>query len=120
MSVSDVTEYDYSCFTYTEIQDYLSELRELMSYAELTNISDGSTEMVVDEKLSIFNTLSREQKVSYIQRLMEELETTNENIRMKASHAILFIALGCMDVPLILEKVDRFSEENTILLFKLG
>ncbi|XP_045475753.1 striatin-interacting protein 1-like [Harmonia axyridis] len=120
MSVSDVTEYDYSCFTYTEIQDYLSELRELMSYAELTNISDGSTEMVVDEKLSIFNTLSREQKVSYIQRLMEELETTNENIRMKASHAILFIALGCMDVPMILEKVDRFSEENTILLFKLG
>ncbi|XP_044758155.1 striatin-interacting protein 1 homolog [Coccinella septempunctata] len=111
MSDYDFSENDYNFFTYIEVEDYLTDIYELMSYSELTNINAYSFK---------FDTLSEAKKESFIRKLMDQLESTDENIRLRASQSILFIALGCADSTNLSEKFNRHAAENTILLVRLG
>ncbi|KAL3274037.1 hypothetical protein HHI36_015456 [Cryptolaemus montrouzieri] len=119
----EFTRTDYKFVWYSETNNYLSELNELISYAELPCSNKSCHEIQkekFEEDIHNFNNLTEEKKVALVRRLIDQLETTNEHLRIIAARCVLFIAQGCINSEILLEKRSCLSTKNTMMLFNLG
>ncbi|KAJ8919098.1 hypothetical protein NQ315_012083 [Exocentrus adspersus] len=112
-------------FIYEDSDTYANEIAELYSYTEYPDLHYNLTafeEQMANQQLSYltWRHFSVEEKSSIIMKILDQLEYSNKESRMKSARCILYIAQGgWLGVQSDQEQIDN-ARENCRLLYKLG
>lgn len=68
----------------------------------------------------LWQNLTTEQQKSIIHKLLDQLELSNKQTRMKAARCILYIAQGCWAEVQSDKEQQEWSRTNVMLLYETG
>ncbi|KAJ8269741.1 hypothetical protein COCON_G00123480 [Conger conger] len=111
-------------FEYGDTDSLMAELSELYSYTEEPEF--GLNRECFEED---FRSQVKEQKWielgvseqrAYVMRLLDSLEVTNRDKRLKVARAVLYLAQGVFDECDTEEDVLHWSRHNVFLLYDMG
>lgn len=112
-------------FVYEDCDTHANELAELYSYTEHAdlhlNLSAFEEQMTKYHISHIsWRQFTAAQKSSIIMKILDQLEFSNRDTRMKSARCILYIAQGAwLGVQSDTEQMNS-AKENCLLLYKLG
>lgn len=67
-----------------------------------------------------WQNLSEAQQKSVIYKLLDQLEVSNKQLRMKAARCILYLAQGCWTEVQSDEEQREWTRKNVMLLYEAG
>lgn len=67
-----------------------------------------------------WQNLSEAQQKSVIYKLLDQLEVSNKQLRMKAARCILYLAQGCWAEVQSDEEQREWTRKNVMLLYEAG
>uniref|UniRef100_A0A674P599 Striatin interacting protein 2 n=1 Tax=Takifugu rubripes TaxID=31033 RepID=A0A674P599_TAKRU len=104
-------------FEYGDTDTLTAELSELYSYTEEPEFALNRD--YFEEDFRSHGTVLSEQR-AYVMRLLDALEVTDRDKRLKVSRAILYLAQGAFDECDSEADVLRWSRHNVFLLYDMG
>jgi hypothetical protein len=111
-------------FTYADADTYLNEIAELYSYTEHNefqlNVKAFEDQMEMYKLKPLWQQLSKEQHISIILKLMDQLEVLDNTMRMKAARTLLYLAQGCWVEVQSDDEQQSLSRYNIMLLYRSG
>ncbi|XP_053974419.1 striatin-interacting protein 1 isoform X1 [Hylaeus volcanicus] len=111
-------------FVYDDADTHANEIGELYSYTEHyefnANLTAFEEQMEWYKLRPWWQNLTEIQQKSVIQKLLDQLEVSNKQLRMKAARCILYLAQGCWaEVQSDKEQRD-WTRTNVMLLYEAG
>lgn len=112
-------------FVYEDCDTHANEIAELYSYTEHADLHLNLTafeEQMTEYHIShiSWRQFSTTQKSSIIMKILDQLEFSNRDTRMKSARCILYVAQGAwLGVQSDTEQMNS-AKENCLLLYKLG
>lgn len=111
-------------FNYGDADSLINELAELYSYTEQPEFQlnvKAFEDLMRDYKLNPFwLKFSEDQRKSIVMKLLDMLEISNKNLRMKAARCILYLAQGCWaELQSDAEQLE-WTRKNCMLLYECG
>ena len=67
-----------------------------------------------------WQALTAEQQKSIIYKLLDQLEVSNKQMRMKAARCILYLAQGCWAEVQSDKEQEQWTRTNVMLLYECG
>lgn len=111
-------------FEYGDTDSFTAELSELYSYTEEPEFSLNRDYFEEDFKNHVkgrrWMELSMEEQRAYVMRLLDALEVTDRDKRLKVARAILYLAQGVFDECDTETDVLYWSRHNVFLLYDMG
>jgi hypothetical protein len=111
-------------FTYADADTHLNEIAELYSYTEhhefQFNVKAFEDQMEMYKLKPLWQQFSKEQHESIIFKLMDQLEVSDQIMRMKAARTLLYLAQGCWVEVQSDEEQQKLTRYNTMMLYRLG
>ncbi|KTF88140.1 hypothetical protein cypCar_00042171 [Cyprinus carpio] len=111
-------------FEYGDTDNFTAELSELYSYTEEPEFSLNRDYFEEDFKNHVkgrrWMELSLEEQRVYVMRLLDALEVTDRDKRLKVARAILYLAQGVFDECDTEADVLYWSRHNVFLLYDMG
>ncbi|XP_026090572.1 striatin-interacting protein 1 homolog isoform X1 [Carassius auratus] len=111
-------------FEYGDMDNFTVELSELYSYTEEPEFSLNRDYFEEDFKNHVkgrrWMELSMEEQRVYVMRLLDALEVTDRDKRLKVARAILYLAQGVFDECDTEADVLYWSRHNVFLLYDMG
>ncbi|KAK9975613.1 hypothetical protein ABG768_020854 [Culter alburnus] len=111
-------------FEYGDTDGFTAELSELYSYTEEPEFSLNRDYFEEDFKNHVkgrrWMELSLEEQRAYVMRLLDALEVTDRDKRLKVARAILYLAQGVFDECDTETDVLYWSRHNVFLLYDMG
>ncbi|XP_016125927.1 striatin-interacting protein 1 homolog [Sinocyclocheilus grahami] len=111
-------------FEYGDTDNFTAELSELYSYTEEPEFSLNRDYFEEDFKNHVkgrrWMELSMEEQRAYVMRLLDALEVTDRDKRLKVARAILYLAQGVFDECDTETDVLYWSRHNVFLLYDMG
>ncbi|KAG5678005.1 hypothetical protein PVAND_007716 [Polypedilum vanderplanki] len=111
-------------FTYADADTHLNEIAELYSYTEHNefqlNVKAFEDQMEMYKLKPLWQQLSKEQHISIILKLIDQLEVLDNTMRMKAARTLLYLAQGCWVEVQSDEEQQSLSRYNVMLLYRSG
>ncbi|OAD53293.1 Protein FAM40A [Eufriesea mexicana] len=111
-------------FVYDDADKHANEIAELYSYTEQSELINNLTEF--EEQMHLYKLrpwwqhLSQAQQKSVIYKLLDQLEVSNKQLRMKAARSILYLAQGCWAEVQSDEEQREWTRTNVMLLYEAG
>ncbi|XP_006620825.1 striatin-interacting protein 1 isoform X2 [Apis dorsata] len=121
MEISKSTDLD---FIYDDADKHANEIAELYSYSEQSELHVNLT--AFEEQMELYKlrpwwqNLSEAQQKSVIYKLLDQLEVSNKQLRMKAARCILYLAQGCWAEVQSDEEQREWTRKNVMLLYEAG
>lgn len=112
-------------FVYEDCDTYSNEIAELYSYTEYSDLHynlSAFEEQMAKQHISYltWRHFSVHEKTSIIMKILDQLELSNRETRMKSARCVLYIAQGgWLGVQSDKEQLDS-ARESCLLLYKLG
>lgn len=111
-------------FIYKDSDSFEHEIAELYSYSEQpefqTYLKAFEEQMALYKLPSRWTQLSVLEKKSLIMKLLDQLDVSNYEVRMRSAKSILYIAQGCWFEIFSDVEQQESSRENVFLLYELG
>ncbi|XP_043461418.1 striatin-interacting protein 1 [Leptopilina heterotoma] len=111
-------------FVYDDADTHTNEIAELYSYTEhyelQLNLKAFEDQMEIYNLRPLWQNLTTEQQKSIIHKLLDQLELSNKQTRMKAARCILYIAQGCWAEVQSDKEQQEWSRTNVMLLYETG
>ncbi|XP_061770527.1 striatin-interacting protein 1 homolog isoform X3 [Nerophis ophidion] len=111
-------------FEYGDTDTLTAELSELYSYTEEPEFALNRDYFEEDfrshDRGRRWIDLSAEEQRAYVMRLLDDLEVTDRDKRLKVARAILYLAQGVFDECDAEADVLRWSRHNVFLLYDMG
>ncbi|XP_015429050.1 PREDICTED: striatin-interacting protein 1 [Dufourea novaeangliae] len=111
-------------FVYNDADTHANEIAELYSYSEQYELHVNLT--AFEEQMEFYklrpwwqNLTEMEQK-SVIYKLLDQLEVSNKQLRMKAARCILYLAQGCWAEVQSDKEQQDWTRTNVMLLYEAG
>lgn len=111
-------------FVYDDADTHMNEIAELYSYTEQeefhTNLDSFVDQMSLYHLTPSWQKMDLSTKKSIINKLLDQVEVSDRNLRMQAARCFLYIAQGCWaEVQSDKEQV-QWTRENVLLLYDQG
>ncbi|XP_061920461.1 striatin-interacting protein 1 homolog isoform X3 [Entelurus aequoreus] len=111
-------------FEYGDTDTLMAELSELYSYTEEPEFALNRDYFEEDfrshDRGRRWIDLSADEQRAYVMRLLDDLEVTDRDKRLKVARAILYLAQGVFDECDAEADVLRWSRHNVFLLYDMG
>uniref|UniRef100_A0A8C7P7F5 Striatin interacting protein 2 n=1 Tax=Oncorhynchus mykiss TaxID=8022 RepID=A0A8C7P7F5_ONCMY len=111
-------------FEYGDTDSLTTELSEIYSYTEEPEFALNRDYFEEDFRSHVrgrrWIELGQEQQKSYVMRLLDALEVTDRDKRLKVARAILYLAQGVFDECDTDADVIHWSRHNVFLLYDMG
>ncbi|XP_016839671.1 striatin-interacting protein 1 isoform X5 [Nasonia vitripennis] len=111
-------------FVYEDTDSHANEIAELYSYTEQyelqLNVKAFEDQMQWYNLRPVWQNLSSEQQKSIIYKLLDQLEVSNKQLRMKAARCILYLAQGCWAEVQSDKEQQDWERTNVMLLYECG
>lgn len=111
-------------FLYSDTDSHFNEIAELYSYTEhpefQLNVKAFEDQMEAFGHAPCWQKLSGDQQRNIIQQLVDQLEHTAREIRMKAARCVLYLAQGCWAEVQSDKEQYQLSRGNVMLLYEEG
>ncbi|XP_061817359.1 striatin-interacting protein 1 homolog isoform X3 [Nerophis lumbriciformis] len=111
-------------FEYGDTDTLMAELSELYSYTEEPEFALNRDYFEEDfrshDRGRRWIELSADEQRAYVMRLLDDLEVTDRDKRLKVARAILYLAQGVFDECDAEADVLRWSRHNVFLLYDMG
>ncbi|XP_015609648.1 striatin-interacting protein 1 homolog isoform X2 [Cephus cinctus] len=111
-------------FIYADADTHTNEIAELYSYTEQyelqLNAKAFEDQMTWYKLRPFWQYLTRPQQKSIIHKLLDQLEVSNKQLRMKAARCILYIAQGCWSEVQSDKEQQDWTRTNVMLLYEAG
>ncbi|XP_033223695.1 striatin-interacting protein 1 isoform X2 [Belonocnema kinseyi] len=111
-------------FVYDDADTHANEIAELYSYTEQyelqLNLKAFEDQMELYSLRPLWQNLTTEQQKSIIHKLLDQLEVSNKQVRMKAARCILYLAQGCWAEVQSDKEQQEWSRTNVMLLYETG
>ncbi|CAK9826215.1 Striatin-interacting protein 1 [Anthophora retusa] len=109
-------------FVYDDTDKHANEIAELYSYSEQSELHVTLTafeeQMVLYKLRPWWQNLSETQQKSVIYKLLDQLEVSNKQLRMKAARCILYLAQGCWGEVQSDQEQRSWTRTNVMLLYE--
>lgn len=110
-------------FVYDDTDVVENEIAEFYSYTEksefLLNLRCFQQEIPVAPKDFNWLTLTPVERKSLMMKMLEQLEVTDDNLRMSAARCLLYIAQGCWAKVYSREQQLVMSSSNSMMLYRM-
>ncbi|XP_034948601.1 striatin-interacting protein 1 homolog isoform X2 [Chelonus insularis] len=120
----DETESSDLDFVYDDTDTHVNEIAELYSYTEQyelqLNLQAFEDLMESFQLRPWWQKLSVSQQKSVILKLLDQLEVSNKDMRMKAARCILYLAQGCWSEVQSDREQQEWTRKNVMLLYEAG
>ncbi|CAK9819050.1 Striatin-interacting protein 1 [Anthophora plagiata] len=109
-------------FVYDDADNHANEIAELYSYSEQSELHVTLT--TFEEQMELYKlrpwwqNLSETQQKSVIYKLLDQLEVSNKQLRMKAARCILYLAQGCWGEVQSDQEQRSWTRTNVMLLYE--
>ncbi|CAK9804155.1 Striatin-interacting protein 1 [Anthophora quadrimaculata] len=109
-------------FVYDDTDKHANEIAELYSYSEQSELHVTLT--AFEEQMEVYKlrpwwqNLSETQQKSVIYKLLDQLEVSNKQLRMKAARCILYLAQGCWGEVQSDQEQRSWTRTNVMLLYE--
>lgn len=111
-------------FTYADADSHLNEIAELYSYTEQNefqhNVKAFEDQMEMYKLKPLWQQLDKNQHISIILKLIDQLEVLDNTMRMNAARTLLYLAQGCWVEVQSDEEQQSLSRYNVMLLYRSG
>ncbi|GAB1861880.1 Protein FAM40A [Camponotus japonicus] len=111
-------------FIYDDTDIHANEIAELYSYTEQyelqLNLKAFEDQMEWYKLRPWWQNLTRSQQKSIIYKLLDQLEVSNKQLRMKAARCILYLAQGCWAEVQSDKEQQDWTRTNVMLLYEAG
>ncbi|XP_066598127.1 striatin-interacting protein 1 homolog [Prorops nasuta] len=111
-------------FVYDDADTHANEIAELYSYTEQPefqlNLEAFEDQLKMYKLIPWWQKLSEDEKQSVIEKLMDQLEVSDKQQRMKAARCILYLAQGCWAEVQSDKEQQEVTRMNVMLLYKAG
>ncbi|KAL0134531.1 hypothetical protein PUN28_001365 [Cardiocondyla obscurior] len=111
-------------FVYDDTDIHANEIAELYSYTEQyelqLNLKAFEDQMEWYKLRPWWQNLTRPEMKSIIYKLLDQLEVSNKQLRMKAARCILYLAQGCWAEVQSDKEQQDWSRVNVMLLYEVG
>ncbi|XP_029032119.1 striatin interacting protein isoform X2 [Osmia lignaria lignaria] len=111
-------------FVYDDADTHANEIAELYSYNEQCELHVNLTafeEQMESYKLRPWwQNMTEAQQRSVISKLLDQLEVSNKQLRMKAARCILYLAQGCWAGVQSDKEQQEWTRINVMLLYEAG
>uniref|UniRef100_A0A6M2DIS4 Uncharacterized protein n=1 Tax=Xenopsylla cheopis TaxID=163159 RepID=A0A6M2DIS4_XENCH len=111
-------------FVYDDTDIHANEISELYSYTEQPelqlNVKAFEDQMEQYKLPPSWQKLTEEQQKSIIMKLIDQLEMSKKQLRMKAARCVLYLAQGCWAEMQSDKEQQHWCRHNVMLLYKLG
>ncbi|XP_006564789.1 striatin-interacting protein 1 isoform X3 [Apis cerana] len=124
MSTEETSKSTDLDFIYDDADKHANEIAELYSYSEQSELHVNLT--AFEEQMELYKlrpwwqNLSEAQQKSVIYKLLDQLEVSNKQLRMKAARCILYLAQGCWAEVQSDEEQREWTRKNVMLLYEAG
>ncbi|XP_012351019.1 striatin-interacting protein 1 isoform X3 [Apis florea] len=124
MSTEETSKSTDLDFVYDDADKHANEIAELYSYSEQSELHVNLT--AFEEQMELYKlrpwwqNLSEAQQKSVIYKLLDQLEVSNKQLRMKAARCILYLAQGCWAEVQSDEEQREWTRKNVMLLYEAG
>ncbi|XP_006620824.1 striatin-interacting protein 1 isoform X1 [Apis dorsata] len=124
MSTEEISKSTDLDFIYDDADKHANEIAELYSYSEQSELHVNLT--AFEEQMELYKlrpwwqNLSEAQQKSVIYKLLDQLEVSNKQLRMKAARCILYLAQGCWAEVQSDEEQREWTRKNVMLLYEAG
>ncbi|XP_050582292.1 striatin-interacting protein 1 isoform X1 [Bombus affinis] len=124
MSTEETSKSTDLDFVYDDADKHANEIAELYSYSEQSELHVNLT--AFEEQMELYKlrpwwqNLSEAQQKSVIYKLLDQLEVSNKQLRMKAARCILYLAQGCWAEVQSDEEQREWTRTNVMLLYEAG
>ncbi|XP_011498235.1 PREDICTED: striatin-interacting protein 1 isoform X2 [Ceratosolen solmsi marchali] len=114
----------YLDFVYDDTDTHFNEIAELYSYTEQyelqLNVKAFEDQMQSYNLRPVWQNLTIHQHKSIIYKLLDQLEVSNKELRMKAARCILYLAQGCWAEVQSDKEQQEWERTNVMLLYECG
>ncbi|XP_054284472.1 striatin-interacting protein 1 [Macrosteles quadrilineatus] len=111
-------------FVYADADSYTNEIAELYSYTEQSefqlNVKAFEDLMEMYGLTPCWQKFSLEKKKSTITKLLDQLEVSNKDLRMKAARCFQYLAQGCWAEMQSDKEQQACTKDNVFLLYECG
>ncbi|KAL6425338.1 hypothetical protein ACFW04_009504 [Cataglyphis niger] len=111
-------------FIYDDTDTHTNEIAELYSYTEQyelqLNLKAFEDQMELYKLRPWWQNLTRPQQKSIIYKLLDQLEVSNKQLRIKAARCILYLAQGCWAEVQSDKEQQDWTRTNVMLLYEAG
>lgn len=111
-------------FLYSDTDSHFNEIAELYSYTEhpefQLNVKAFEDEMETFGLAPCWQNLDVEQQRNIILKLIDQLDHTSRDIRMRAARCVLYLAQGCWAEVQSDKEQYQVSRGNVMLLYEQG
>ncbi|XP_058806014.1 striatin-interacting protein 1 isoform X2 [Phymastichus coffea] len=111
-------------FIYDDTDTHANEIAELYSYTEQHelhfNVKAFEDQMQSYNLRPVWQNLTGDQQKSIIYKLLDQLEVSNKQIRMKAARCILYMAQGCWAEVQSDKEQQEWERINVMMLYECG
>ncbi|XP_011498236.1 PREDICTED: striatin-interacting proteins 2 isoform X3 [Ceratosolen solmsi marchali] len=123
-ALSDSSVCSYLDFVYDDTDTHFNEIAELYSYTEQyelqLNVKAFEDQMQSYNLRPVWQNLTIHQHKSIIYKLLDQLEVSNKELRMKAARCILYLAQGCWAEVQSDKEQQEWERTNVMLLYECG
>ncbi|CAL7936494.1 unnamed protein product [Xylocopa violacea] len=111
-------------FVYDDADKHANEIAELYSYSEESELHVNLT--AFEEQMELYKlrpwwqNLTEAQQKSVIYKLLDQLDVSNKQLRMKAARCILYLAQGCWAEVQSDAEQREWTRTNVMLLYEAG
>ncbi|XP_076641137.1 striatin interacting protein [Halictus rubicundus] len=111
-------------FVYDDADTHANEIAELYSYTEQYDLPVNLT--AFEEQMEFYKLrpwwqkLTEMEQKSVISKLLNQLEVSNKDLRMKAARCILYLAQGCWAEVQSDKEQQDWTRTNVMLLYEAG
>lgn len=110
-------------FIYDDTDTHSNEIAELYSYTEQAelqlNVQAFEDQMQAYGLPPSWQRLTLDSRKSVIMKLLDQLEVSNKQLRMRAARCILYIAQGCWAEMQSDAEQQQWTTSNVMLLYEL-
>lgn len=111
-------------FDYNDTDTFEHEIAELYSYSENPEfqmyLRAFEEQMAIYKLPSRWQQLSESEKTSLVMKLLDQLDVSHYDIRIRSVKCILYIAQGCWFEVLSDYEQQQVARKNVFLLYELG
>lgn len=111
-------------FLYNDTDSHFNEIAELYSYTEhpefQLNVKAFEDAMESFGQAPCWQNLDAVQQRNIIQKLVDQLDHTSREVRMKAARCVLYLAQGCWAEVQSDKEQYQVSRSNVMLLYEEG
>ncbi|XP_035720757.1 striatin-interacting protein 1 homolog isoform X3 [Vespa mandarinia] len=111
-------------FVYDDADTHANEIAELYSYTEQyelqLNLKAFEDQMEWYKLCPWWQKLDASQKKSVVYKLLDQLEVSNKQLRMKAARCILYLVQGCWAEVQSDKEQQDWTRKNVMLLYEAG